>query len=168
MKYLLAALLLTASVQAQTLTEIFSGTVANGATSTPTTTYSIPSPPKDTLKLILIGGNASTDSVRAAVYVQVYQLGRWSQGILIDSLVSKGAVDIRTKTTDIASMPLIDDSLKARWFYGTSITGEFRSAIIARTDWAYRLYVVGAASAPPLSGNYPLAGAPVRVYYLKW
>lgn len=168
MKYLLAALLLTVSVQAQTLSEIFSGTVANGTTTTPTTAYSIPTAPKDTLKLILIGGNTSTDSVRAAVYVQVNQLGRWSQGILVDSLVAKGAVDIRTKTTDLAAMPLIADSLKARWFYGTSITGEFRSAILSRTDWTYRLYVVGAASAPPLSGNYPLAGAPVKVYYLKW
>ena len=164
----LSMVLLACTVQAQTITNIFTGTVLNGTTTTPTTSYAVPVAPKDTLKLILIGGDATTDSVRAAVYVQVNQLGRWSQGILIDSLVAKGIVDIRTKATDISSMPLIADSLKARWFYGTTITGEYRSAILARTDWTYRLYVVGAASAPPLSGNAPAGGGPVKIYYLKW
>jgi len=181
-------LILGFSVQAQTFQDIFSGNVTNGATTT--STVEIPLVDAnganvfDTLKVFLQGGLNSTDSISCAVFVQVNLFGRWSQGLLIDSLVlgnyrdnpiwgslgSGALVRYRdsSRAGDANGYVLRVDTLKYLWFSGQYIPAAAQAFLLKNPAWKMRIYAVGRAYQPPLSGNYPTSGVSVKVTRLRF
>jgi len=167
--------LLAASLQAQTLSEIFSGYAINATTTNAVSTFPITGTSGNLFDSLLVythgGSSSSLDSVRCHVYVQTYLFGRWSQGILIDSLVAPGVPALSFDSVGIGGS-IIVDSLKNRWFYGTSITGSGKNALLSQSGWLARIYVIGTAFYPSLSGNATngnkTTGGLVKVFRLKW
>jgi hypothetical protein len=162
--------LLAAVCQAQTVTEIFSGFVLNGQTTNAASNFSIST---DSLLVYIQGGSDNTlDSARAHVYVQTFLFGRWSQGRLIDSVVAPGIPSVKFDSVGIGGTSLRADSLRNLWFYGTSISGSAKNALLAQSGWLTRIYIVGTAFYPSLSGNATNGnkntGGLVKVFRLKW
>jgi len=178
----LLSLFLSRPSNSQTFESIFSGTITNGATTTSTIEKAIVDANGanifDTLKVYIQAGLNSTDSVRAAVYVQSNVLGRWSQGILIDSFVLGNTATIgagslvkyldSSSTNGGSGVKLLADTLKNRWFYGQTISATAKTFLMRNNTWKFRLYAVGATSAPPLSGNSPSAGVSVSAVRLRF
>jgi len=187
-KLLFLFLLMGFSAQAQTFQEIFSGTVSNGGTTN--STIEIPlvkadgTNDFDSLVVFIQGGLNPTDSISAAIFLQVNLFGRWSQGLLIDSLVlgnyrdnpiwgslGSGAI-IRyrdsSRVGDANGYRLRVDTIKHIWFAGQYIPTAAKNFLLKNSAWKMRIYAVGRASQPPLSGNYPTAGVSVKVSRLRF
>jgi hypothetical protein len=176
------------TAQAQIFQDIFSGNVTNGATTTSTIELGLVNADGtnafDTLKVFLQGGLNSTDSISCAVFVQVNLFGRWSQGLLIDSLVvgnyrdnpiwgilgSGPIVRYRdsSRVGDANGYIMRVDTLKHLWFSGQYIPTAAKAFLLKNTAWKMRIYAEGRPSQPPLSGNYPTNGVSVRVSRLRF
>ena len=142
---------------AQKFTDVFTGKAVNSVTTYPPQEFNLTTTGGanlfDTLRLYLQAGSESAfDSVRCSVYVRVKVMGRWSQGLFIDSLNAPGSATLKFDTLFTSAYGgspriMLTDSLQSSWFSGTSISGIPKNLLMNRSDWTYQVYIVGLAPA---------------------
>lgn len=160
MRVLLLFLALTVATQAQSFENIYTGYVTDGDTVLSTNTLEPTLTSNrgvllfDTLNVIVQAGDG-TGAAAGIVYVQTQALGRWSQGVPIETLtVAAGNTGISYPLDMNALVNYRTDTLRNKWFLSTGAGTVAKTRILAIPGWKYRVFVVGTTGNPSTGGYF--------------
>ena len=158
MRFIFFFLLLTSLSTAQTYELVFNGRVTDGDTTISTTEFNLVNTAGtnlfDTLHIIIQAG----DSLAAIgiVYLQTYTSGRWSQGQPLDTVDATSSIQVIYPLDDalIPVTSFLTDTTKNRWFLSTGVGTTGKARTLAKTDWRFRIFVVGTSGNPTVGGLF--------------